>query len=76
VAGEPFDRCYHQACDTLSNVNFVGLRQLSGGAVHAIAVFAARKEPLGAGPTTTARKRSARSTRARTTTKLGHQNQR
>ena len=76
VAGEPFDRCYHQACDTLSNVNFVGLRQLSGGAVHAIAVFAARKEPVGAAATTTARKRSARITRARTTTKLGHQNQR
>ena len=25
VAGEPFDRCYHRACDTFANVNFVGL---------------------------------------------------
>lgn len=76
MAGEPFDRCYHQACDTLSNVNYVGLRQLSQGAVHAIAVFATRKDPVGAPASTTARKRGARSTRARTTTKLGHQNQR
>jgi Zn-dependent M28 family amino/carboxypeptidase len=71
VAGEPFDRCYHQACDTLSNVNYVGLRQLSGGAVHAAAVFADRSEPLGAA-TQTATRRSA----AQSTTKLGHQNQR
>ena len=75
VAGEPFDRCYHQACDTISNVNYVGLRQLSQGAVHAIAVFAAKKEPVGAPATTSARKRSgARS--ARSTTKLGHSDQR
>ena len=47
VAGEAFDRCYHEACDTLSNVNWVGLRQLSGGAVHATAVFADRRDPVG-----------------------------
>ncbi|MEA2143250.1 MAG: hypothetical protein QOI64_1680 [Solirubrobacteraceae bacterium] len=76
VAGEPFDACYHQACDTLANINYVGLRQLSQGAVHATAVFAARKEPVGAPATTSARERSARSTGARTTTKLGHQDQR
>jgi len=76
VAGEPFDRCYHKACDTLANINYVGLRQLSQGAVHAIAVFAARKEPVAEAPTTSARQRSARSTRARTTTKLGDSDQR
>jgi Zn-dependent M28 family amino/carboxypeptidase len=76
VAGEAFDRCYHQACDTISNVNFVGLRQLSQAAVHAIAVFATKKEPVGATASMTVRKRSARSTRARGTTKLGHSDQR
>jgi Zn-dependent M28 family amino/carboxypeptidase len=76
VAGEPFDRCYHQACDTISNINYVGLRQLSQAAVHATAVFAARKEPLVAPATTSARERSARSSGAANTTKLSHQDQR
>jgi len=72
VAGEPFDRCYHQACDTMSNVNWVGLRQLSGGAVHATAVFAARKDPLGGEETNAAQRGATRSA----TTRLGHQHQR
>ncbi len=71
VAGEAFDRCYHQACDTLSNISWVGLRQLSQGAVHATAVFADRREPLGAAPEAT-----QRSARSDTSTKLGHQDQR
>ncbi len=74
VAGEAFDRCYHQACDTLSNINWVGLRQLSGGAVHATAVFADRKEPLGGEAETNATQRSA--TRGAHMTRLGHQHQR
>ncbi len=72
VAGEAFDRCYHQACDTIANVNYVGLRQLSQAATHATAVFADRREPLGAAP-----EAASRSTRSATaTTKLGHQDQR
>ncbi len=46
VAGEAYDRCYHQACDTFSNNSTPGLRQLSAGAAHATAVYADRKEPL------------------------------
>ncbi len=73
VAGEAFDRCYHQACDTIANVNYVGLRQLSQGAVHATAVFANRAEPVGESTAATKRS-SARSKAART--KLGHDDQR
>jgi Zn-dependent M28 family amino/carboxypeptidase len=74
VAGEPFDRCYHQACDTLSNVNYVGLRQLSQGAVHAAAVFADRKEPLVEAQPNSAAQRSATDSAAGA--RLGHQFQR
>ncbi|MDP1849573.1 MAG: M20/M25/M40 family metallo-hydrolase [Solirubrobacteraceae bacterium] len=74
VAGEPFDRCYHQACDTISNINYVGLRQLSQAATHATAVFAARKEAVGASTAATRKRSGARS--ARSSTRLGHHNQR
>jgi Zn-dependent M28 family amino/carboxypeptidase len=43
VAGEAYDRCYHQACDTLSNVNPTGLDQLADAAAHATAVYAYEK---------------------------------
>ncbi len=49
VAGEPYDRCYHQACDTISNINSVGLDQLSDGAAHATAVYAYEKSGKGKG---------------------------
>jgi Zn-dependent M28 family amino/carboxypeptidase len=48
VTGQPYDRCYHQACDDFSNNSTPALRQLAGGAAHATAVYAARQEPLGA----------------------------
>jgi Zn-dependent M28 family amino/carboxypeptidase len=75
VAGEPFDRCYHQACDTLSNVNYVGLRQLSQGAVHATAVFADRREPVGGEETNSAQRSTTRSAKSKMTRK-GHAYQR
>ena len=49
VAGEPYDRCYHQSCDTISNINSVGLDQLSDGAAHATAVYAYEKSGKGKG---------------------------
>ena len=49
VAGEAYDRCYHQACDTISNVNSVGLDQLADGAAHATAVYAYAKSGKGKG---------------------------
>jgi Zn-dependent M28 family amino/carboxypeptidase len=43
VAGEAYDRCYHEPCDTISNVNSTGLDQLTDGAAHAVAVYAYAK---------------------------------
>jgi CheY-like chemotaxis protein len=39
--GEIHDGCYHQACDTLANVNREVLDQLADGVAHAIATLAA-----------------------------------
>ena len=35
-AGEPYDRCYHQACDGIDNVSLSGLNLLADAAAHAI----------------------------------------
>jgi Zn-dependent M28 family amino/carboxypeptidase len=35
-AGEPMDACYHQACDTIRNVNRVALRQTYRAMVHVV----------------------------------------
>jgi Zn-dependent M28 family amino/carboxypeptidase len=40
TAGEAFDRCYHQLCDDLTNINDQGLAEHSDAAVHAILTFA------------------------------------
>ena len=73
VTGEPYDRCYHKACDTYTNVSTPGLRQLADAAAHATAVYAARAEPLAPAPTADAAGRSAAS---RTATQLGDEDQR
>jgi Zn-dependent M28 family amino/carboxypeptidase len=39
-AGVAFDRCYHQLCDNLGNINDQGLSEHSDAAVHAILTFA------------------------------------
>jgi Zn-dependent M28 family amino/carboxypeptidase len=73
VTGEAYDRCYHQACDTFSNVSARGLRQLSDAAAHATAVYATRVEPLAAPPPAQAQRKAAAATGA---TKLGDNDQR
>jgi Zn-dependent M28 family amino/carboxypeptidase len=40
MSGVPFDRCYHQLCDNLTNINNQGLAEHSAAAVHAILTFA------------------------------------
>jgi Zn-dependent M28 family amino/carboxypeptidase len=40
TAGTPYDACYHQACDDLSNLNKTALEQLADGAAHATLAFA------------------------------------
>lgn len=36
VAGRPLDGCYHQACDTIDNLNDQALDQLGDAAAHAV----------------------------------------
>ncbi|CAN5621170.1 aminopeptidase PaaP [soil metagenome] len=38
--GEPYDGCYHRACDDLDNLNREALANLSDAAAHATATFA------------------------------------
>lgn len=40
TAGVAFDKCYHQLCDDLTNINNKGLDEHSDAAVHAILTFA------------------------------------
>jgi hypothetical protein len=40
TAGVAFDKCYHQLCDDLRNINNKGLDEHSDAAVHAILTFA------------------------------------
>jgi Zn-dependent M28 family amino/carboxypeptidase len=40
TAGEAYDKCYHQACDDLANVNEPALDVLSDAAAHAVLHFA------------------------------------
>ena len=49
TAGEPYDPCYHLACDTAANVSRRGLDQLSDAAAHAVLTFAQNRQPLGGG---------------------------
>ena len=74
VVGEAFDRCYHQACDTFSNVSNAGLRQMADGAAHATGMFADRGELRGGRGVRQepARASAARPTAKRAMTGLGH----
>jgi Zn-dependent M28 family amino/carboxypeptidase len=74
VTGEAYDRCYHQACDTYSNVSTPALRQLADGAAHATAVYAARAEPLAPPPPPPAARQTGAAGGA--ATMLGHDEQR
>ena len=40
TAGVALDKCYHQLCDDLDNINDTGLSEHSDAAVHAILTFA------------------------------------
>jgi Peptidase family M28/PA domain len=40
TAGEPYDPCYHQACDTITNVNTRALFELGDGVAHAVMTLA------------------------------------
>jgi Zn-dependent M28 family amino/carboxypeptidase len=39
-AGEPYDPCYHRACDTLANINETALVRAARASAHALRTFA------------------------------------
>ncbi|PJJ47864.1 Zn-dependent M28 family amino/carboxypeptidase [Mumia flava] len=47
TAGEPYDPCYHQACDTIDNLSADALDELGDAAAHAVATLTTSKEGLG-----------------------------
>lgn len=57
-AGAPYDPCYHEACDNLSNLSNDALDEHGDAAAHVTLRFANRKEPIGA-PAATARAAAA-----------------
>ena len=40
TAGEPLDPCYHQACDTIDNVDVTVLEQMADAVAHSVWTFA------------------------------------
>ena len=46
TAGEPYDACYHQACDTINNLNTKALSELGDAAAHATFVLTTSKAGL------------------------------
>jgi len=46
TAGVAFDKCYHQACDTINNLNTKALSELGDAAAHATLVLARSKTGL------------------------------
>jgi Zn-dependent M28 family amino/carboxypeptidase len=43
TAGEPYDACYHAACDDINNIDPVVLEQMADAIAHATATFAETK---------------------------------
>ena len=46
VAGLAYDPCYHQACDTLFNLNHTALDEMSDAAAHAAWTLARSQSPI------------------------------
>lgn len=64
VAGQPYDACYHQACDTTTNLNTQALGELGDGVAHATWTLA--KSTSGLFGDESLRARSAAASRAQT----------
>lgn len=54
TAGEPYDACYHQACDDLGNLSGQALDEMSDAIAHAVWTLARSTRLLGAGTARTA----------------------
>jgi Zn-dependent M28 family amino/carboxypeptidase len=46
TAGQPYDSCYHQACDNLQNLNAQAFDEFSDAAAHAVVTLAQRSTDL------------------------------
>ena len=46
TAGQPYDSCYHQACDDITNLNSRSMSELGDAAAHATAVLTMSKQGL------------------------------
>jgi Zn-dependent M28 family amino/carboxypeptidase len=46
TAGEPYDECYHQACDTMTNLNTKALGEMADGVADAVMTLALTKKGL------------------------------
>lgn len=46
VAGQPYDACYHQACDNIRNLSRRSLDQLGKAAAHSVLTFAMIRENI------------------------------
>jgi Zn-dependent M28 family amino/carboxypeptidase len=46
TAGQPYDACYHQACDTVTNLNTKSLSELGDGVAHATWTLAKSRSGL------------------------------
>jgi Zn-dependent M28 family amino/carboxypeptidase len=46
TAGQPYDVCYHQACDTVANLNTKALNELGDGVAHAAWTLAKSRSGL------------------------------
>jgi Zn-dependent M28 family amino/carboxypeptidase len=56
TAGAPYDPCYHQACDTINNLNTTALNQMGDGVAHATWTLARSRTGLFDDGSRTARK--------------------
>jgi Zn-dependent M28 family amino/carboxypeptidase len=72
TAGEPYDPCYHQACDTTNNLNSKALAELGDGVVHATWTLAKTKSGFFPDGSLRAAKKAAAAKAAATATQRGH----
>ena len=63
-AGMPFDECYHQACDSIFNLNRTSLNQMSDAVAHSTWTLVRSKSPLVGGKATKKSKKAKRAKRA------------
>ncbi len=44
TAGDPYDHCYHEPCDTIANVNVTAIDQMSDAVAYSVITFAQNTE--------------------------------